>query len=176
MSVALSAAMLVGGSTAANAEEAVEEVPVTDLSAAEGLSADQLAAIESFQSEETADAAATTQPVTSGRPTVESRYSRRAVFYRGTFLLWTRDNVDFGYNFSSVTWSSAFQEAGASFPNTAKNKGITKFYDTVRNDQFRAQNTIGIGVPTPWGSIKLYTKDYTHYLSVNHNGAWSGWS
>ena len=90
--------------------------------------------------------------------------------------MWTRDNVDFGYNWSSVTWTSAFQQAGWIWPNIARNRGISKYYNTRRNDRFRAKNTIGAGVPTPWGDVKVYSSDFVHRLSVYYNGAWSAWS
>jgi hypothetical protein len=90
--------------------------------------------------------------------------------------MWTRDNVDFGFNWSTVTWSSPYQQAGWIWPNIARNRGISKYYDTSRDDRFRALNTIGAGVPTPWGDVKVYSSDFTHRLQVNYNGAWSAWS
>ena len=138
------------------------------------LSADQRAAIDSFVSGGRVS-------VGAGRPQSSSfaalaSASRRASYYRGSFLMWTRDNVDFGYDWSTVTWTSAYQQAGSVFPNVARNKGISKYYNTARNDRFRAANTIGAGVVTPWGDVTVYTSDFIHRLSVNYNGAWSAWS
>jgi hypothetical protein len=137
------------------------------------LSAEQRAAIDSFVSGGRVSVAPAKQ---SANTTALASSSRRASYYRGSFLMWTRDNVDFGYNWSTVTWTSAFQQAGSVFPNVARNKGITKYYDTARNDRFRAANTIGAGIVTPWGDVTVYTSDFIHRLSVNYNGAWSAWS
>ena len=157
-----------------------DEVPVDDLTAVEGLSADQLSAIRSFVDGGTVGTASTSTRLSgklaSAGATTMATGSRRASYYRGSALMWTRDNVDFGYDWSRVTWTSAYQQAGWIFPNIARNGGITKYYDTATNDRFRALDTIGAGVPTPWGDVKVYSSDYTHRLSVNHNGAWSAWS
>ncbi len=139
-----------------------------------GLSADQRAAIDSFVSGGKVSVGATKQQSASAAALASS--SRRASFYRGSFLMWTRDNVDFGYDWSTVTWTSAYQQAGSVFPNVARNKGISKYYNTARNDRFRAANTIGAGIVTPWGDVTVYTSDFIHRLSVNYNGAWSAWS
>lgn len=159
---------------------AAEEIHVDDLTSVAGLSADQLAAIDSFANGARAGAASAGTSLTKGGTVSESTMaaaaSRRASYYRGSALMWTRDNVDFGYNWSSVTWTSAFQQAGWIWPNISRNGGITKYLNTTRNDRFRAKNTIGAGVPTPWGDVKVYSSDYIHRLSVNHNGAWSAWS
>jgi hypothetical protein len=166
LAVAAATVLPAGAATAA-------EVPVDDLAAVQGLSAEQLAAIKSF-----ADGGTVAVPGGSskGATTLAAVSTRRASYYRGSALMWTRDNVDFGYNFSSVTFTSAFQQAGWIWPNISRNGGISKYYNTTRNDRFRAHNTIGAGVPTPWGDVKVYSSDYIHRVSVNHNGAWSAWS
>ncbi len=149
-----------------------DTVPGSDLKAVSGLTAAQQAAIATY-----VDGGRTLKAATSTRVAfTTASSSRRASYYRGSALMWTRDNVDFGYNWSSVTWTSAFQQAGWIWPNIARNGGITKYYDTVQNDRFRALNTIGAGIPTPWGDVKLYSSDFVHRLSVYYNGAWSAWS
>lgn len=163
----------------AQAAVAAEEVPVDDLIAVDGLSADQLAAIQSFVDGETVGSAPTSIRLggkSSGGATTMATGTRRASYYRGSALMWTRDNVDFGYDWSRVTWTSPFQQAGWIFPNIARNGGISMYYDTATNDRFRALNTIGAGIPTPWGDVKVYSTDYVHRLSVYYNGAWSAWS
>jgi hypothetical protein len=153
------------------AQSASADTLVDDLSKVSGLSAEQKAAIDAYAKD-----GALTRSTAAKNTAQMAAGSRRATYYRGSFLMWTRDNVDFGYNWSSVTWSSPFQQAGSVFPNVARNRGITKYYNTTRNDRFRAANTIGAGIVTPWGDVTVYTQDYIHRLSVNHNGAWSAWS
>lgn len=143
------------------------------LEARTDLSASQQAAIDSFVAGSTVSAGAV-KP--SSNAVALTTASRRASYYRGSFLMWTRDNVDFGFDWTRVNWTSPYQQSGSVFPNVARNKGISKYYDTVRNDRFRAANTIGAGVVTPWGDVTVYTSDFIHRLSVNHDGAWSAWS
>lgn len=150
------------------------ETKVDDLSQVPGLSAEQRAAVDSFVNGGKVSAAASKQR--KGDVSAAASASRRATFYRGSFLMWTRDNVDFGYNWSTVTWTSAYQQAGSVFPNVARNRGISRYYNTATNDRFRAANTIGAGIVTPWGDVTVYTSDYIHRLSVFYNGAWSAWS
>lgn len=160
--------------------EAQTEIPVNDLSSVSGLSADQLEAIRSFVEGEPASVEAVPQPpvpASQFSAMASSTASRRATYYRGSFLMWTRDSVDFRYNWSKVVSTSAYQTSGRVIPNIARNKGITKYHDTKKNDRFRAVNEIGAGIETPWGgSITLYTQQFVHRLSVHHNGAWSAWS
>lgn len=96
----------------------------------------------------------------------------KAEFKRGSALMWTRDTVYFGYNGSKVTASQGWQANGHIFPNIAENKGITRYNATNTTHNWRAKNTIGAGVPTPWGSVKVYSKDYMHYFTGNRSGAW----
>lgn len=86
--------------------------------------------------------------------------------------MWTRDIVDFTYNNSKVTTSSGDQESGWIFPNIARNKGIKKIISVNAKHQYRAKDVIGAGIPTPWGDLNVYEKTYTHYLTVEKNGAW----
>lgn len=159
----------------AQEEPTWEEIPTEDLASVEGLTAEQLEAIESFNDKSPVTVPGTDTDTSEGLMAMASG-SRRATYYRGSALMWTRDNVDFGYDWSRVTWTSPFQQAGYIFPNIARNRGITKYQDTTKNDRFRALNTIGAGVVTPWGDVQVYSADFVHRLSVNHDGAWSAWS
>jgi hypothetical protein len=143
-----------------------ENLPSTRLAEAPSLSQAQKQAIDLYTAKK-----ATISPA----PLAVSG-SKRATYYRGSFLMWTRDNVDFGYNGSSVTWTSAYQQAGSVFPNVARNLGISKYYNTTYNDRFRAGNRIGAGIVTPWGDVTVYTSDFVHRLSVYGNGYWNAWS
>ncbi|MXG30399.1 hypothetical protein [Streptomyces sp. YIM 132580] len=106
------------------------------------------------------------------RAAAKTKY-RTAQYKRGSALMWTRDTVYFGYNGKKVTSSKAWQESGRIFPNIAKNNGINRYHNTTATHKWRAKNTIGAGVPTPWGDVKAYSKDYTHYFSGSKSGAWS---
>lgn len=151
------------------------QVDSAQLQSSPGLSAAQKSAIASFAGGDLVNQAAAPRSVEQASVALASA-SRRASYYRGSALMWTRDNVDFGYDWSTVTWTSAYQQAGWIWPNIARNRGITKYYNTARDDRFRALNTIGAGVPTPWGDVKVYSSDFTHRLKVTYNGAWSAWS
>lgn len=98
--------------------------------------------------------------------------SRRASYYRGSVVMWSRDNVDFGYNGYKVTWTSSFQQKGRVFPNQVTNRGISRFYHTTTAHKFRALNRYGAGTVTPWGDVDVYNIDGEHHLTIHHNGAW----
>jgi hypothetical protein len=158
-----------------------DEVPVGNLTMVKGLTADQRRAIVGYASGRVTVGPAvrlgrsgTVQGLTLS--TAAPSATRTATYYRGSALMWTRDSVDFSFNWSSVTRTSAYQTAGWIWPNIARNRGITKYYDTARNDRFRAVDSTGAGVPTPWGDVKIYSHDFVNRLSVNYNGAWSAWS
>lgn len=149
---------------------------------APGLSSEQLAAISSFQSRATVSAAPAVRSLTARSEAtglVSPRYNtatRRASFYRGSALMWTRDNVDFGFNWSRVVYSSGYQQAGWIWPNISRNGGITRYEASTWTHRWRALDTIGAGIPTPWGDVKVYSSDYTHRLRVHGDGAWAAWS
>lgn len=108
-------------------------------------------------------------------PSVDAA-SRRATYYRGSSLMWTRDNVDFFYSNGRVTSSSGYQQSGWIFPNISRNRGITRYSNTTSRHSYRATNEIGAGSPTPWGDIKVYSSTFVHRLIVNGNGSWSAYS
>lgn len=90
--------------------------------------------------------------------------------------MWVRDSVDFVYSNGKVTSSSGYQQSGWIFPNISRNNGISKYSSTSSSHKWRAKNTIGAGVPTPWGDVTVYNMDFIHRLVVNGNGSWSAWS
>ena len=100
----------------------------------------------------------------------------RAVYYRGSVLMWTRDSVDFIYSGGKVISSSGYQEEGWIFPNIARNKGITRYEESSGCHKWRAHNSAAAGVPTPWGDISVYSFDFVHRLVVNGDGTWDAWS
>lgn len=163
--------------TAAGPAAAITTTPdpsTSDPAAVQGLTQEQLDALRTV-TESTSAVAVEAAPREKSK-TALATGQRRASLYRGSVLMWTRDNVDFGYDWSRVRWTSPYQQAGWIFPNIARNKGISKYYDSYRNDRFRAANSYGAGTITPWGDVKVYNVDYIHRLSVHYNGAWSAWS
>ncbi|MGW3304186.1 hypothetical protein [Streptomyces rubiginosohelvolus] len=108
----------------------------------------------------------------TARAAAKTKY-RKAQYKRGSSLMWTRDTVYFGYNGKKVTSSKGWQESGHIFPNIAKNNGIKRYHNTASTHKWRAKDTIGAGVPTPWCDVKAYSKDYTHYFSGSKSGTWS---
>lgn len=102
--------------------------------------------------------------------------SATATYYRGSALMWTRDNVDFNYKNNRITSSSGYQENGWIFPNIARNKGISRTTKSSTKHTYRATNIIGAGIPTPWGDVKVYESTFTHVLTVYASGSWSAHS
>lgn len=98
------------------------------------------------------------------------RSGRRASFYRGTFMMWSRDNINFNISGGRVTSSSGFQEAGWIFPNIVRTRGIVRTSTAATTHLWRGTKTIGAGSVTPWGDIVIYNHDYTNYYGVHGNG------
>ncbi|NEB38400.1 hypothetical protein [Streptomyces sp. SID14515] len=140
---------------------------------ADQLSPEQLAAFTDEPIAEAADVSGEeAEAGVMARAAAKTKY-RKAQYKRGSSLMWTRDTVYFGYNGKKVTSSKGWQESGHIFPNIAKNKGIKRYHNTAATHKWRAKDTIGAGVPTPWGDVKAYSQDYTHYFSGSKSGAWS---
>lgn len=167
--IGIALALLPGG-----AAVAAESDTLVDGSSADGLTTEQIDVLNDYLD----DTRSSGPAVTSARGDIATMASswRRAQYYRGSFLMWTRDNVDFSYTGSRVSSSSGFQQRGFVFPNIARNLGISRYSTTTSNHRWRAMNRIGAGVVTPWGDVKVYSSDHTHRLSVNGNGSWSAWS
>lgn len=100
----------------------------------------------------------------------------KATYYRGSFLMWTRDNVDFEYSGGKVKYSGGYQQSGWIFPNISRNKGIVRYSTSNYEHKYRAVNTIGAGIPTPWGDVKVYENKFVHRLNVRGNGSWNAYS
>ncbi|AEX86485.1 hypothetical protein Marpi_2110 [Marinitoga piezophila KA3] len=97
-------------------------------------------------------------------------YTYRTSLYRGSFMLWSRDVVEWQSNGTKIISSSGWQEVGYVFPNIAHAKGIVLIYKTSTFHKYRATKTIGAGVVTPWGDVKIYSQDVTDYVVVYANG------
>lgn len=153
---------------------AAESATLVDGSSAEGLTSEQIDVLNDYLEDSSASGSAMIS--VKGNLASLATSSRRAQYYRGSALMWTRDNVDFSYTGTRVSSSSGFQQRGYIFPNIARNLGITRTNTTTTNHRWRASNRIGAGVVTPWGDVSVYSSDFTHRLSVNANGSWSAWS
>lgn len=159
---------------AANAEE--RDTPVTEIAKISSLTPEQKEAVNAYVAQGR-EASAKEQNL--GEVSTQENKPMRtahASYYRGSALMWTRDNVDFSYSDGQINWSSGYQEAGAIFPNIARNKGINRFDQTSRQHSWRAHHTIGAGIVTPWGDVIVYTWDVTNRINVYGNGRWYAWA
>lgn len=154
--------------------QALDDVPEQKLTV-EDLSPDQREAFEAPKPVEVKGSEPSESVATRASAYRASR-QRRASYHRGSWLMWTRDNVHFSYDWRRVRWANAYQNSGAVFPNRAKNLGSWRYMIYRKTKGYRFKNQIGAGVPTPWGGVKLYTKTYTHRIVVRHHGGWSAWS
>lgn len=97
-------------------------------------------------------------------------YGRRTSLYRGSFLAWSRDNVEWYYDMSKILSSTAWQEVGFVFPNIVRAEGIVLTYRSNTVHRYRATKTIGAGVVTPWGDVVIYNSTVTDFCGVFYNG------
>ncbi|MCL1989282.1 MAG: hypothetical protein FWG67_00165 [Defluviitaleaceae bacterium] len=112
----------------------------------------------------------------SSSPLARSAGTWRASHYRGSFLMFTEDNVDFTISSAgSITSTTAWQRAGFVFPNTARNTGISRHATANTSRTYRGRSTVGAGVVTPWGDVNVYSIDIVHFIRVNNNATWSWW-
>ena len=98
--------------------------------------------------------------------------TRRVEFKRGSTLMWTKDIIEWTYNGSTISSSSAYQQKGYIFPNIARVKGITKVYNSSTIHRYRGDKTIGAGIVTPWGDVTVYETDYSDYYKVYGSGSY----
>jgi hypothetical protein len=113
--------------------------------------------------------------VLAARSGVSATAAYRGSLYRGSVLMWTKDWIEWATSGSTVTSSTAWQEAGYIFPNIARATGITKHSTTSSSVTYRASKTIGAGVVTPWGDVTVYEQDFTDFLRGNANGTMDTW-
>lgn len=106
-------------------------------------------------------------------PLLASSGHKRISSYRGSFLMWARENVEFTYANGHVTWSSGYQESGAVFPNNVENNGTSLAYASSAEHRWRGSYTVGAGVPTPWGKANVYSATSTISTTVRGNGSWT---
>jgi len=97
--------------------------------------------------------------------------------YRGSWVMWARENVQFGYsgNGSTVNWSSGWQESGWVFPNNVTEKGQTRYYKSSTRHEWRGGYAVGAGVPTPWGNANVYSATSTARSTIKNIGSIQWW-
>lgn len=149
-----------------------------------GLNEDQRAAVAQLETSTTVSTPATTAATrvttasgladTAATAATAATRSKRLTLYRGSFLMWARDTMNWSYNGTKVTSSSLSQEAGYVFPNVSKKKGVKRYEATSKTHKWRGNYTIGAGIVTPWGDVRVYGADYSTDWKVQHNGAGSG--
>jgi hypothetical protein len=76
-------------------------------------------------------------------------------YYRGSVFVWTQDELEWYYTPTAITSASGSQTCGYIFPNTCKNNGITRTYNTAAQQNWSGKNTVGIGTVTPWGAVNI---------------------
>lgn len=99
----------------------------------------------------------------------------RGSLYRGSALMWSRDNIQWTISGGKVTGSTAWQESGYIFPNIVRTTGIKKHCSTSSSVTYRATKTIGAGIVTPWGDVTVYEQRFADFLKGNKNGTVSTW-
>src|SRR5699024_9725172 len=100
---------------------------------------------------------------------------RTTSLYRGSFLMWAAERVEFGFNGTSVTYSSGYQNSGAIFPNNVTRHGPERIGTVGNTHSWRSKYTVGAGVPTPWGNANVYNATSAARTDVDGNGGWSAW-
>ncbi len=147
------------------------------------LTAEQQAVLDSYESvsvESVSEIKAFSNPATFSTngttySTNATTTSWRGSFYRGSALMWSRDNIQWTVSGGKVTSSTGWQEAGYIFPNIARATGISKHASSTSSVTYRATKTIGAGVVTPWGDVTVYEQDFTDFLKGNTSGTLSTW-
>ena len=118
------------------------------------------------------ETSADAESVSDGNESVRTRVASN---YRGSFLMWARESVEFGFTGSKVTWSSGHQSSGAIFPNTVSENGTTRIHANDKERHWRGSYTVGAGVPTPWGNANVYHATSTIRTKVQADGGWRMW-
>lgn len=155
---------------------------MTSVHAAEStteLTPEQQAVINSYESVTLSDVSkfATLSKTSKSASTLAKSTSTtwRGSLYRGSVLMWSRDNISWTTSGGKVTKSSAWQEAGYIFPNIARATGISKYASSSSSVTYRASKTIGAGVVTPWGDVSIYEQDFTDFLKGDSKGNLTTW-
>ena len=97
--------------------------------------------------------------------------------YRGSWLMWGQESVEFGYssNGTTVTYSSGYQDSGWIIPNNVTEGGTSRYYKTSTLHQWRGKYTVGAGVPTPWGNANVYSATSWAQSNIKNIGSVQYW-
>lgn len=143
---------------------------VTSVHAAEissNLTPEQKAVIESLDNTVTKVSKIETPATKSGSPRATLW---RGSLYRGSFLLWSEDFIEWTSSNGRVTGSTAWQDVGYIFPNVARANGIYKQYSTSSSVTYRGDKTFGAGILTDWGDLTLVETNYSDTITAYANG------
>lgn len=111
-------------------------------------------------------------PVEKGITTSAFLESKRYVARRGSTLAFSEGIVDWTYNSSQITNSSAHQESGYVFPNLVNTYGISKQTSSAASYHiYLSKSMVGAGTVTPWGDVTLYKTEFADYIRVNKDGS-----
>lgn len=97
--------------------------------------------------------------------------------YRGSWVLWAEECIQFGYNGDgrTVGWSSGWQNSGWVIPNNVSELGQNRFYTTSTQHDWRGGFRVGAGVPTPWGNANVYSATSYAQSRVKNIGSVQWW-
>ncbi|WP_426320427.1 hypothetical protein [Microbacterium sp. E-13] len=104
-------------------------------------------------------------------------WSSRTSLYRGSWVMWANEHVDFGSNTTQVTWSSGYQDCGWVFPNNVTKLGTSRIANGGWYHKWRGGYRVGAGVPTPWGNVNVYSMtSYATTQVMRGNGWTASWN
>lgn len=105
--------------------------------------------------------------------TVVVTAGKRIIHKRGTSQLWTSNTLEWYWNSSKITSSTGWQAVGYTFPNTAKTKGISRTLKSNATHIWRGTVSVGVGTPTPWGTVEFYETSVTDNYELNRDGSFT---
>jgi hypothetical protein len=131
----------------------------------------QQSSLDRYLSSGTADSNSTPPLATvDGVRSAEEVNGKRLIHTRGSAQLWTQNSLEWYWNSSKITSSTGWQAVGYIFPNTAKAKGISRTYTSGSAHNWRGTVTIGIGAPTPWGDVDVYSSTVVDTYQLKRGG------
>ena len=97
---------------------------------------------------------------------------RRLTDRRGSFMMWTQNTLEWFWNSKRITSSKGWQSRGFVFPNISRNAGIKRTAKFATQHRWRASNTVGAGVVSPWGDVTVYSTTVTDYYTLKRGGGY----
>ncbi|WZH36108.1 MAG: hypothetical protein PIR02_15255 [Microbacterium enclense] len=134
-------------------------------------------AVDAWKANKPSSSVDAAPPKVDGSATAAGSWTTRTSLYRGSWLMWANEHVDFASDNSRVLWSSGFQESGAVFPNNVTQNGTSRVSNEGWKHVWRGSYTVGAGAPTPWGNVNVYNASSTATTAVwAGNGSSGSWS